>query len=194
MMMVIRKGETSTGGGGTEGEGNQSKGGAAFRTKARRLSVRVPNQPTPTVWKEIMGRQGSAACLSLEGQIKVIIVVMIRVVIRCVIRADISLRGSFKAKISAFTKDKLRGTLNMKSTSLLQLSSIIRAFTRTVSDKSLTWQIISIKSISTLCSGIFKSSWWGDPREKSCKILSVAIFKVWRDYHKATSVTWKATL
>ena len=103
MMMVIRKGETSTGGGGTEGEGSQSKGGAAFRTKARRLSVRVPNQPTPTVWKEIMGRQGSAACLSLEGQIKVIIiVVMIRAVIRCVITADI--RGSFKAKISAFTR------------------------------------------------------------------------------------------
>ena len=63
----------------------KGEGGATLRTKGRRLSVRVPS---PTVW-QIMGRQGSTACLSLEGQIKLIIVVMIRVVIRCGIRADI---------------------------------------------------------------------------------------------------------
>ena len=49
------EGRNGTGGGGTGGRGD-------FKDKSR----------------EITGRQGSAACLSLEGQIKVTILVMIR--------------------------------------------------------------------------------------------------------------------
>ena len=214
VMMVIRKGKTSNGGSGTEGGGRGD-----FKDKRKEIVSQgpQPNQPSPTVW-QIMGRQGSTACLSLEGQIKLIIVVMIRVVIR----ADI--RGYLKAKIRTILKlfPELSSELisfrkcqmlNVKCDSFLSVLSpgpvrrgttasaivSLHGVTSKLHQQRYEYQdkkyhiisFISINSFSILRSGIFKSSSWGD---KSYSILSVAIVKAWRDYHKAMSVSWKATL